>query len=252
MVRFIYQRRKGHYTKHMRIAVCDDNQDDIRRISELLYSYNDSFQIMEYTNGEFLVADCLEHEFLFDVIFLDIYMQEINGIEIATKIRAAMRNVIIIFVSSSNEHYPEAFHVFAFNYIIKPINSNILKLVLDQALTKIDAEPGQQIQFNYKNKNYRILCKDILYLESRDKTILLHMNDKTILQCYAKLDDFLKQLPVEFFIRCHQSFIVNIYHIKEMSKDHFRIGSAAINISKKYQKTAKDVYFEYLFKHMSN
>lgn len=77
------------------------------------------------------------------------------------------------------------------------------------------------------------------------------MADKRILRCYAKLDEILKQLPEESFIRCHQSFAVNIFHVTEMAENHFHIDPAIISISKKYQKTAKDKYFQYLFSHMN-
>lgn len=57
----------------VQIAICDDNPEDIRKLSEVLYTYNDSLKITEYSNGESLVADCLEHESMFDILFLDIY-----------------------------------------------------------------------------------------------------------------------------------------------------------------------------------
>jgi DNA-binding LytR/AlgR family response regulator len=236
----------------IQIGICDDRVDDIRTLTEALYAYDDSFQITDYTDGEDLFEDCLEREVLFDILFLDIYMPGLNGIETAGKIRAVMKDVIIIFVSSSNEHYPEAYDVFAFNYIIKPINTKKLNSVLDQALIGITKEHRQQIQFTYKATNYRILCRDILYIESRDKIILFHLADRTTLQCYSKLDEIIKQLQDESFIRCHQSYVVNIFHVSEMAENHFRIGAAVINISKKYQKVSKDKYFEYIFTHMNN
>ncbi|MBP1756612.1 MAG: response regulator of the LytR/AlgR family [Firmicutes bacterium] len=235
----------------LQIAICDDSPEDIIKLSEALYAYNDSFQITVYSNGEFLAADCLENENLFDILFLDIYMPSLNGIETAAKIRAVMKDVIIIFISFSNEHYPEAFEVFAFNYILKPFNPEKLNRVMDQALMMIDKEHRYQIQFSYKSKNYRIFCSDILYVESRDKIILFHMVDNTTMQCYAKLDEILNQLPGNTFIRTHQSFIVNIYHVTEMSENYFRVGPSTINISKKHFKAAKDKYFDYLFMHMN-
>jgi DNA-binding LytR/AlgR family response regulator len=236
----------------VQIAICDDSPEDIKKLSEVLYAYNDSFQITAYSNGEFLIADCLENENLFDILFLDIYMPSLNGIETATKIRSVLKDVIIIFISSSNEHYPDAFEVFAFNYIIKPVTPGKLNKLMDQALMNINKERRNQIQFSYKSKNYRIFCRDILYVESRDKIILFHMVDNTTMQCYAKLDEISKQLPGETFIRTHQSFIVNIYHVTEMSENYFRVGPSAINISKKYLKAAKDKYFDYLFTHMND
>lgn len=236
----------------IQIAICDDRQEDISALSKALYAYNDFFQITEYTNGEFLIADYLEREILYDILFLDIYMPGLNGIETAKKIRAVMKDAIIIFVSSSQEHYPEAFDVFAFNYIIKPVKQEKLNTLMNQALMNINKDRGHQIQFSYKSTNFRILCRDILYIESRDKIVLFHMTDKTTLQCYSKLDQILKQLPEDSFIRCHQSFIVNIGHISEMTENLFRVGASVINISKKFQKAAKDKYFEYLFTHMNS
>jgi len=235
----------------IQIGICDDRAEDIRALKETLYAYDASFQILDYSNGENLFEDCLENEILFDVIFLDIYMPGLNGIETARKIRTIMKDVIIIFVSSSNEHYPEAYDVFAFNYIIKPINPIKLNNILEQALLNINKDRMQQIQFTYKAINYRVLCRDILYIESRDKIILFHLSNKTTLKCYAKLDEILKDLPNESFIRCHQSFVVNVVHVSEMAESHFRSGQSVINISKRYQKLSKDKYYEYLFTHMN-
>lgn len=235
----------------VQIGICDDRAEDIRILSEALYAYDPFFEITTYTDGESLLEDWSEHKILFDILFLDIYMPGLNGIETAGKIRAAMKDVKIIFISSSNEHYPEAYDVFAFNYILKPLNTEKLNRVLDQALATINKERRQQISFRYKAKTYRIFCRDILYMESRDKIICFHMTDKTTLQCYAKLNEILIQLPEEFFIRCHQSFAVNVLHVTEMADNHFRIGSTVISISKKYQKASKDKYFAFLFTHMN-
>lgn len=180
-------------------------------------------------------------------------MPGLNGIEIAAKIRDSMKDVKIIFVSSSKEHYPEAYDVFAFNYLIKPLNQEKLNRVLDKAFINItnSNDRSQQIQFSYKGINYHLLFKDILYIESRDKIIYFNIAGRPTLKCYAKLEDILKKLPEESFIRCHQSFAVNIYHVAQMGKNHFTIGSDIINISKKYHKVAKEKYFDYLFKYMN-
>lgn len=232
------------------IGICDDSSEDIKLLSEALYAYDPTFKIKNYKDGQSLLEDCCEHRILFDIIFLDIYMPGLNGIDTARKIRSYNKEVKIIFVSSSNDHYPEAFNVFAFNYILKPISRVKLNSILDQALIDIKGERRKQISFSFKGITYRVFCRDILYVESQDKIIYLYMEDGNKLQCYSKLDDMLKQLPEESFIRCHQSFAVNIYHITEMAENSFRIGSAFISISKKHLKAAKEKYFNYLFTHI--
>jgi DNA-binding LytR/AlgR family response regulator len=235
----------------IKIGICDDRAEDIGRLKEALYSYNPSFQIIEYTDGDQLLEDCEEKKYPFDLLFLDIYMPLINGIELAGKIRSLMNDVKIIFVSSSKDHYSDAYDVFAFHYLIKPIDSNKLNYVLDHALINIRKERSCQIQFSYKGANYRLLCMDILYVESRDKLILFHTLEGAVLKCYAKLTDIMDQLPRESFVRCHQSYAVNMLHIKEMTDSSLRIDDMNISISRKYRKESKDKYYEYLFTHMN-
>jgi DNA-binding LytR/AlgR family response regulator len=235
----------------IKIGICDDKANDIKMLSEALYEYDHSFKITTYMNAESLLEDLYDSKILFDILFLDIYMPGLNGVEAAGKIRARMNDTIIIFFSSSDEHYAEAYEVFAFNYLLKPIDKVKLNRTLDQALANLSKESQKQIRFSYKAKTYRIFCKDIRYIESKDKIIYFHMSNHNILQCYAKMDDILKQLPEELFIRCHQSFTVNIVPISEMGDKYFRIDNEVISISKKYLKYAKDKYFEYLFAHLN-
>lgn len=235
----------------VQIGICDDRTEDIRMLSEALYAYDDSFRILQYTDGETLLEDCLQNNMLFDIIFLDIYMPGLNGIETAHKIQTGLKDVKIIFVSSSNEHYSDAYEVFAFNYLIKPLNTEKLNRVLDNVLLSISKERQQQIQISYKGTSYRIPYRDILYIETRNKTVIFYFSGRNTLQCHSKLDEVLKKLPEKSFIRCHQSFAVNILHVTEMAENHFRIGQTIINISKKYHKAAKEKYFKYLFTHMN-
>jgi len=234
----------------VQIGICDDNTEDVIALKEALYEYDPSFNIKIYADGEDLLEDCSNSKVLFDIIFLDIYMPGLNGIDVAKELRKCLKDIKIVFVSSSNEHYPEAYDVFAFNYLVKPLNKEKLNRILDQALVDIIMERHQQICFSYKGITYRIFCKDIMYIESKDKLVCFHLTDKRILQCYAKLDDILKQLPEDLFIRCHQSFAVNVLHVTETRESNFRIDLVSINISRKYQKEAKEKYFAYLFSRM--
>ncbi len=235
----------------VQIGICDDNPEDCRVLAEALYSYDPSFKISTYTSGKSLLDELEDLAVVFDILFLDIYMPGINGIETAGIIRGKMGDAMIIFVSSSNEHYPEAYDVFAFNYMMKPVNREKLNTILDQALVSIAKERREQFSFTYKAMTCRVYCRDILYIESSDKMILFHMQNKTMLKCYGKLDELLKKMPEGFFIRCHQSFAVNLFHISEMGDSYFRMDSVSISISKKYLKEAKDQYFGHLFQHMN-
>lgn len=232
------------------IAICDDTANDIKLLSEALYAYDPSFQIISYADGQALLDDFLDCRHVIDILFLDVYMPGMDGIKTAEIIRNEKKAVKIIFITSSNEFYSQAYEVFAFNYILKPLDRDKLYRILDHALEDLRRENNQKICISYKSKVYSVDYRDILYIESRDKFVLFHKTDGDILQCYDKLDTIEKELPPELFIRCHKSFIANSSHITEIGGNYFRIGQVVISISKKYLKLAKERYFTYLFSRM--
>lgn len=234
----------------VKIIICDDSEEDIALLSNTLYTYDPSFEITAFTTAETMLSEITDTGFAADILFLDIYMPGINGILAAQRIRTERKKLKIIFISFSNEHYSQAYEVFAFNYILKPLDKKRLYSVLDRALEELGQESICKISITYKSVSYSVNCRDILYVESWDKLLLFHLVDGSVLQTYWRLDEVIKELPQKSFIRCHQSFIVNISHISEMGEKYFRIRQDQIGISRKYMKLAKEQYYEYLFSHM--
>jgi len=238
------------YIMPITIAICDDTAEDIALLTEALYAYDPSFSIISFTDGQALIDDLSAHQRPIDILFLDIYMPGADGIKTAECVRSKRRDVKIIFVTTSKEHYPQAYEVFAFNYILKPLDRERLFRILNQAIDELKSGEGQKLSIRYKSAVHNVDCRDIHYIESRDKLILFYLADGSTLRCYGRLDEYEKLLPPQSFIRCHQSFIVNIACVSEMGESYFRIGKVAINISKKYIKHAKEFYYAYLFSHM--
>lgn len=234
----------------IKIAVCDDAAEDIELLSKALSTYDPSFEIFTYPSGKTLVDEFLDADSDIDLLFLDIYMPELDGIVTAKKIHTRYPELKIIFLSSSQDHFLQAYEVFAFNYILKPFDRDRLYAVLDRAVAEIGKEQGRKIFIQYKSSAHSVDCRDICYIESRDRLLLFHLADGEALQCYQKMDEIINELPEQFFIRCHQSFLVNVRHITEMGENYFRIGQVVIGISRKYLKGAKDQYYAYLFSHL--
>lgn len=234
----------------IRIAVCDDTAEDIKLLSGALSAYDPTFEIITYTDGRTLIDEFLDFDLSVDLLFLDICMPGIDGINTAQEIRARHKDVKIIFLSSSKDYYPQAYEVFAFNYIVKPFDRERLYAVLSRALDELRKESGYKIRIQYKGAAHSVDCRDIRYIESRDKLILFHLANESVLQCYGKLDEILKELPEQSFVRCHQSFLVNLSRVTEIGENYFRIGQTMIGISRKYGKEAKERYYACLFFHM--
>ncbi|HEX3075244.1 MAG TPA: LytTR family DNA-binding domain-containing protein [Lachnospiraceae bacterium] len=234
----------------VKIAICDDSAEDVACLSTALFAYDPSFEITSYINGKILLDEFLEGNHLVDLLFLDIYMPEINGIEAAQKIRTRYKDMKIIFLSSSKDYYPQAYEVFAFNYIVKPFERKRLYTVLDRAFEELRRESSHKIGIEFKGTVHRVDCRDIQYIESQNRLLLFHLADESVLQCYGRLEELLKELPEQSFFRCHQSFIINLAYVIEMREDHFRVGKTVISISRKYSKQVKKQYYAYLFSKM--
>lgn len=234
----------------IKIAICDDNTEDAGLLLKALYNYDNTFEVTVYKCGEMLIDDFLDQNISVDILFLDIYMPGIDGIKTAQRIRSKNKDIKIIFISSSKEHFQQAYEVFAFNYILKPLDIERLYCVLDRAVDELRNENSYKINIKYKSDIYNIDWRDIMYIESQDKRIVFHLDDESKLQCYGKLDEIERKLPEQSFIRCHQSFIVNAAYINKMGETHFSIGKVMISISKKRLKSAKEKYYTYLFSNM--
>ncbi len=234
----------------IRIAICDDTAEDIIRLSDALRAYDPTFEIVTYTSGNEFLDDLLNADQIVDLLFLDIYLPGLDGIQTAQSIRDRNRDLKIIFVSSSQDHLPQAYDVFAFNYLVKPLDQERLCRILDRAVDELSADRSQKICFSYKSTTYAINHQDIRYIESRDKLLLFHLTNGRCLQCYGKLDELESDLPQRTFIRCHKSYVVNAVHITQMGEKHISLGQTSVGISRRHLRIAKDRYYAYLFAHM--
>lgn len=232
------------------IGICDDSADDRLILSKAISAYDSSVHISTFSDGKSLIEECEDNMPVFDLLFLDIYMPEMDGIKTAREIRVLYKDIKIIFISSSNDHYQQTYDIFAYNYILKPLNTEKLYSIMDHALISLFEENRQKLIVSFKNVNHQIFVRDIQYLESKNKRIYVYMSDGAQVICYKKLDELQEQMPEAAFVRCHQSYIVNIFYVTEMTSTYFRIGPAMISISRKYWKESKEKYFNHLFSQM--
>ena len=93
----------------------------------------------------------------------------------------------------------------------------------------------------------RIYCRNILFIESSNRKVYLHLDNGEVMENYAKLDELEQQLPGKLFFRCHQSYIISLYFVEKMDAGKFVIQSQEVPISRKYQRVARETYYDYMF-----
>ncbi|MFR7321862.1 MAG: LytR/AlgR family response regulator transcription factor [Blautia massiliensis (ex Durand et al. 2017)] len=156
-------------------------------------------------------------------------------------------SVAVIFMSRSDEYYRDAFDLFAYNYLLKPVTAATLEYIMEPLKKRLNINTDERvIHFQYRARVYTLRHSQVSFITSSLHIVNFHMTDGSILQCRGKLKDFEKQLENSTFLRCHQSFIINMERITGAKNDSFRIGDHVIPISRSYNRVAHEKYDEYL------
>lgn len=235
----------------IKIAICDDNREDLRRLRDCLCQTKLSCSITEYTDAETLLSDVETGNRQFDLFFLDIYLPGVDGIEAAQYIRKIQEDAILIFLTTSEEYYREAFDVYAFHYLIKPVKSEDLAEIMKK-ITGLLNKTEHKVSIVSHGQNMLLKHVDITHISSAGHYLHFHMKDGQEYTTYGKLDNLEETLNSELFVRSHKSFIVNLLHIDKLAKEGFYIGSTLVPISRSYAVEAKERCYRWLFGTMQN
>ncbi|MBE5856840.1 MAG: response regulator transcription factor [Lachnospiraceae bacterium] len=181
----------------------------------------------------------------YDIIYLDIEMDCLNGIDVAKKIREKDNNVILIYVSSYENYFIDLFEVEPFRFIKKPIDVGIFKNYFVKACERV-MQSDAYFEYQFNKVLCRELLKNIIFFESMGRTIFIHSTDGTA-TFYGKLNQVEKQLSESRipFLRIHQSYLVNHRYIKNISFSCLTLaGGVKLQISEGRQRAIRSKYNE--------
>lgn len=230
----------------IRIGICDDMEEDLRRIEKIVRQTAKqsrfNIQVSCFNSGEDLLTDIRDRGDM-DIVFLDIYMKGMSGVETARCIREKDFLAILIFVSMYDQYCKELISVQPFAFIDKPVIREDLEQVLRHAL---DRKSGNRdvFRYTYKKVAYKVFLHKVRYFESRKREICIHSVDGYGM-FYGKLDELEKDLKEKNagFIRVSQSFLVDILYIREIRYEKIILDDGEeIRIGPKYRKVVRSCY----------
>ena len=230
----------------MNIAVVDDEEIIRQQIHGFIKRQKPDFNTSDFATGEELLAAGKE----FDIIFLDIQMEGMGGIEAARDLRQRNADAVLVFITGIKEYVFEAFDVSAFHYLLKPIEEKKFMEVLCRAAEEAGKRKGQkeqQIFIRTKNQGYTLNLKSILYIESRGKKVEIHTTDmEGIIEVYATMDELEGQLGDGFY-RCHRGYLVNMAYIVRYDNDSIFLSSGSkVYLTRKKHNEFVKAYMWYL------
>lgn len=235
----------------LKIGVCDDHPLYINQLSKIIKeissSNNIDVDITSFESGESLVDFCSKHTNHFDILFLDILMNGINGITTAERIRKTYPDIYIIFVTISKEYALDSYSVNAYSYILKPFDFDSIKSKFFELYEKIEFNKKNVIYVKNNQDIYTIYLDEVIYFESNLRKITAHIKNGNKISFYNKMSNLEKELTDNLFLRCHRSFFVNLIYIKSIvSNDLITTNNEYLPISKKYLNSTRELFTEYI------
>ncbi len=197
----------------MKVAICDDNRiilDGLAAgIRDLEPGKN---EIRCFQSGETLLRAYEAAKVGFDVIFLDIEMEGMDGIEVANAIRSLDRHVLIVFVTSHERHARRCFECRPFRFLVKPVSEEELRKVYAE-IHRCLAEEQRVFVFTENKQHIRILSEDILFFESRGHWIILHKKDGQTHKIQKNMKELMEIVDKSQFFRIHRAYVVNMHFV---------------------------------------
>ncbi len=195
------------------IAICDDEKhmsDQIRAMaSDFFRKKNREIRLRTFLSGEELLND----EGQIDILFLDIQMKGMDGLETARKLRAGQFRGFLIFITVLKEMVFQSFEVQAYDYLVKPVEEKQFEKTMERLFASMQ-NAGEDSLLVQKGYEGRIIREDeIVFCEVIDRKIYLNLASGEVVDYYERIENLETKLGSHFF-RCHRSYLINLKHLK--------------------------------------
>lgn len=238
----------------MKIAVCDDEKAVRGALVQKIRQLGNQDEITELEDARALSFSAVGQ---FEVIFLDIEMPGINGMEFVERLRdrqAADKVLpfgslpLIIFVTGYQEYMGKAFSVSAFDFLTKPVQEESLRRVYERARQFVNSRADKEsvIKIKSAGEYYMVAPSEIKYVESCNRKNIVHFKDGRKLEYYGTMSELEQKLPGNFF-RIHKGYLVNMAYLVKYDRTSVTLqGKEELMMSKYRYPDFVKAYMEYL------
>ena len=216
-----------------RIAVVDDQPDMRQQRCSMIDQYsrenNCMLEVTAFSDGAQVITNYCKG---FDIIFLDIEMPELGGMDAAERIRTVDPDVVLVFVTNMAQYAIRGYEVDALDFVLKPVNYYQFSTKLARALQRVQRRKGGQIALQTAGGVQLLNTEDIYWLETRDR--MLHYHTSTgVWSVRSSLQNAEKQLAPYHFAKCNQCYLVNLRYVRAVQNDMVQVGEDRLEISRR-------------------
>ena len=229
----------------MRILICDDEVRYIQPLRKCLEQYMAEHNIPSEITETVALQKILLSKEVYDIAFLDIQMENVDGLTLAKELRQRNRKTALFFITNYEGYQDNAMDLQALRYFKKPFEPDRLIAGLDKALEYID---GAYVDvFLYSGGvQQRVLVDDILYLTLDGRKVAVQTVKSRFLVT-GKLEEWIERFPHTFFRQPHKSFLVNLHHVERYAYSELQMSDGTrIPIAPKKQPEFRRIWFEYI------
>lgn len=230
----------------LQIALCEDQADEQVQLAELIRSGAIPASVTVFGSGEDFLEEYRPGRF--DLVFMDIYMDGLTGVETVRRIRQTDARLPIVFVTSSREHALDAYRLEVAKYIEKPVTQRTVEDALLLAREKRDQQSMASVIL--RGREYRLPVNHLICAEQKGHYLALSYEGNRKEQVRGKMDELAPQLSAFPFLRCHKSYLANLAHVTGIDREllllHLREGGVAY-IRREYLKKTVEAWEDWLF-----
>lgn len=236
----------------MQIAIVDDLKSERDLLGSYIVRYcqenNISLNLTKFACGEEILS---AKTTTFDIIFLDIYMPGLSGLETASEIRKLDKNCLLIFSTTSSDFAVKSFRVRAFDYLVKPYNYEQLAEIMSLA-EKALHKSSRYIEVKESREMVKILIRDILYADYNNHYIQVHTKEN-IIKTYLPFQTFAPSLlDYPQFLNCYRNCIINMDSVASLHDNDFVLTNGErIPITREKRSEIRQLYADYAFQKLN-
>ena len=219
----------------LRLAIVDDNPKDSEALRVLVADYlekNDHAHIIREFNSP---MDFIRSAEEYDIVFMDIRMDKLDGLEVARIMRKISSDMVLIFVTAMAQLAIKGYEVDALDFIVKPADQGSINYVLTKALARLENISSVIFALKTADEIVSLSSNDITYVEVFSHNLAYHTT-KGLYEVRGRLSDVVKKLDPKRFILCNRSFVVNLRYISSVSSEYLVVDGKKIYISKSHSR----------------
>lgn len=170
-----------------------------------------------------------------DLIFLDIKMPDISGIEFAQILK---NGPLVVFTTAYSEYAVQGFDLDAVDYLLKPFSLARFTKACNKALEMKNVRAGEAPEFIFLKTGYeeeKVYLKDILYIEAAGNYMTYVLKERKLM-CRQNVPEALQSLPEQDFVRVHRSFIVGVQHVSKIARQQVWVNGVEIPVGASYEE----------------